>query len=351
MGSNRYFEDFEVGMSLRHATPRTVHGGDLALYIALTGDRRPLASSTELAQSLGYKREVVPDLLTFHLVFGKTVTDISLNAVANLGYADVRFLEPVYPGDTLRAVSEVIGLRQTSKGDAGIVYVTTEGYDQRDRLVLRYHRWVLVPKRDPAAAWEGAIVPTLPKEVEPADLPIPTELNLAQWSNLAWTTGGELLWDDYQVGERIYHPHGMTLDTSEHSMATRLYQNNAEVHFNAHRMKNSRFGERLIYGGHVISVAHALAYPGLENALTMAAWNSGVHANPTFVGDTLYAVTEILGRAELPGRDDLGALRLRLIGIKNANPEQDGVPLAPDGKKYDSRVVLDLDYWALCPRR
>src|SRR5438552_5553519 len=107
MGSKRtegnFFEDFVVGKTIHHAVPRTVYDGDLALYIALTGDRRPLHCSAEFARSLGFQRETVHDLLVFHLVFGRAVQDISLNSPANLGYADVRFVRPVYTGDTLRA--------------------------------------------------------------------------------------------------------------------------------------------------------------------------------------------------------------------------------------------------------
>ena len=83
--------------------PRTITEGDVALYIALTGDRNPRNCSAEFARSLGFERETVHDLLVFHIVFGSAVGDISLNAPGNLGYADVRFVRPVYPGDTLRA--------------------------------------------------------------------------------------------------------------------------------------------------------------------------------------------------------------------------------------------------------
>ena len=92
-----FFEDFKRGAKLVHAVPRTITEGDASLYIGLTGDRSPLYSSAEFARSLGYRREPINDLLVFHMVFGKTVNDVSLNAVANLGYAAVRFLEPVYP--------------------------------------------------------------------------------------------------------------------------------------------------------------------------------------------------------------------------------------------------------------
>src|SRR4029078_365191 len=98
-----------LGQRLLPAVPRTLHGGDISLYMALTGERPPLASSTELARSLGFMRGLIPEMLGFHIVFGNSVVAVSHNAAANLGYADVRFLRPVYPGDTLIAESEVIG--------------------------------------------------------------------------------------------------------------------------------------------------------------------------------------------------------------------------------------------------
>ena len=117
-----FFEDFRLGQTIRHATPRTVTPGDVALYNGLFGPRFAVQSSDEFARKLGYPRSPLDDLLVFHVVFGKTVPDISLNAVANLGYADCRFLKPVYPGATLNAVSQVIGLKENSNRKTGIVY-------------------------------------------------------------------------------------------------------------------------------------------------------------------------------------------------------------------------------------
>ncbi len=351
--TGNYFEDFRVGQRLQHATPRTIHGGDLALYVALTGDRRPLASSTEFARSLGFAREVTHDLLAFHLVFGKTVADISLNAVANLGYSQVLFQRPVYPGDTLTAESEIIGLRELSDGKRGVVYVTSRGFNQKGQEVLSYHRWVMVEKRDPKAPAPTQVIPELPTSVAVADLPVPEALNLARFPNLRWATGGAHLWDDYQVGEKIVHHGGMTLEEADHTMATRLYQNSARVHFDQHAQASTRFGKRLVYGGHVISMAYALAHGGLENVLRMAAWNGGSHVNPTFAGDTIYAWTEVLDKAELPSRRDLGALRLKMVAVKNVDPAREDISLEieVDGKKsFDPRVVLVLDYWGLIPR-
>ena len=111
------------------------------------------------AYAIGYPRSPVDDLLVFHIVFGKTVPDISLNAVANLGYADCRFLHAVYPGDTLTATSQVIGLKENSSRKTGVVYVRSTGFKQDGAKVLEYVRWVMVRKRDEAAAAPGDQVP------------------------------------------------------------------------------------------------------------------------------------------------------------------------------------------------
>jgi 2-methylfumaryl-CoA hydratase len=349
--TGRMFEDFALGQRLLHAVPRTLHGGDIALYMALTGERPPLASSTELARSLGFLRELVPELLVFHIVFGKSVPDVSHNAAANLGYADVRFLRPVYPGDTLVAESEVIGLREVSSGDAGVVYVRTRGTNQKGQDVMSFVRWVLIPKRDKAAARGVNSVPQVPAVVTADRIPVPDTMNLQRFPDLAWAFGGDAAWDDYQPGERLDHPDAMTIEEADHVQVTRLYHNTAQVHFDARGMAESRFGRRLVYGGHVISVAMALARNGLFAALGTAAWNGGAHVAPTFAGDTLRAFTEVVERAELAGRRDVGALRLRLSAVKNATPvELPKVPSLLSGTK-DPRLVLELDYWALFPRR
>ncbi len=99
--AGRFFEDFRIGETIRHATPRTLNAGDASLYSALYGTRFAPQSAETFARAIGYPASPIDDLLAFHVVFGKTVPDVSLNAVANLGYADCRFLQAVYPGDTL----------------------------------------------------------------------------------------------------------------------------------------------------------------------------------------------------------------------------------------------------------
>ena len=351
VSNGRYFEDFGIGQHLVHAIPRTLHGGDISMYMALTGEKNALSSSTELARSLGFQREVMPDLLVFHVVFGKSVPDISHNATANLGYADVRFLRPVYPGDTLVAESEVIGLREVSSGEAGVVYVRTRGTNQKGQEVLSFVRWVMVPKRDKDAAKGINSVPQLPAVVTADRLPVPESMNLQRFPDLAWAFGSTARWDDYDVGERLDHPDAMTIEEADHTQATRLYHNSAQVHFDAKSMAGTKNGKRLVYGGHVISVAMALAQNGLNTQLRLAAWNGGAHVAPTFAGDTLRAFTQVIERAELPSRRDIGALRLRLSAVKNVSAsELANVPPLLSGTK-EPRIVLELDYWSLFPRR
>lgn len=350
-GQGNFFEDFSLGQTLVHGTPRTVGEADQSLYIALTGARHLLSSSKPAAHALGLRDRPLDDLLAFHLAFGKTVNDISLNAVANLGYADVRFLKPVYPGDTLSAESTVVGLKENSHGKSGVVWVRSTALNQNGEEVMTWIRWVMVHKRDPSHPAPSPITPEMPAYVKPDRLVIPFGLNAHGYETDL--TGGRWLWDDYAPGERIDHPAGMTLDESDHTFATRLYQNNARLHFDAHMMADSQFKRRLVYGGHVISICRALSFEGLENVLAIAAINGGTHCHPTFAGDTLYAWSEVLDAWPMTGRANLGALRLRLVGVKNRRPET--LPDAMrdiDGKRaHHDDVVLDLDYTVLLPRR
>ncbi|MBC7953824.1 MAG: MaoC family dehydratase [Rhodospirillaceae bacterium] len=345
--TGNFFEDFRLGQEIRHATPRTVTSGDVALYTALYGSRFAFNSSTEFAKECGLPGAPLDDLAAFHVVFGKTVPDVSLNAVANLGYAAGRFGVPVYPGDTLTTVSTVIGLKENSNKQTGVVYVRSVGSNQRGDMVVDYIRWVMVRKRDVDAVTEEKI-PELPAFVAAADLVIPAGLNTARYDTVL--AGSAHLWDDYAAGEKIDHVDGMTIEEAEHMMATRLWQNTAKVHFNQHTEGQGRFGRRLIYGGHIISMARALSFNGLGNAFKLAAINGGRHVSPTFAGDTIYAWSEVLEKIELPGRTDMGALRLRLVALKNQPAA--GFPFKQEnGKDYEPSVVLDFDYTVLMPRR
>jgi 2-methylfumaryl-CoA hydratase len=189
-------------------------------------------------------------------------------------------------------------------------------------------------------------VPELPKSVEAAQLGTGCpHINPAAYDNVL--AGSSNRFGDYKVGEKIDHVDGVTVEEAEHQIATRLYQNTARIHFNLFAESKGRFGRRLIYGGHAISLARSLTFNGLGNAFHVAAINGGRHVAPLFAGCTVFAWSEVLGRAELPGREDVGALRLRTIATMN-RPCAD-YPLKSGGD-YDPAVILDLDYWVLLPR-
>ena len=336
-----FFEDFTIGQVIDHATPRTVTEGDRAVYGSLYPTRFAVPSSAAFAASVGLDPHPVEELVGFHIAFGKTVPDISLNAVANLGYAECRFVRPVVPGDTLRTSSTVIGLKENSNGKSGVVYVRSTATNQHDEVAIEWARWVMVHKRDREAAPPATVIPELAKALKPSDLVLPPGLDFTSYDFGA--AGETHRFDDYAVGEKIDHVDGVTLTDPEHMLATRLWQNTAKVHFNTQARPD---GRRLVYGGHIISLARALSFNGLANAQLIAAINAGAHAAPAFADDTIYAWSEVLDKAETDV-PSVGALRLRLVATRDRD---ESMTLRGEDGKYAPGVLLDLDVWALIPR-
>ena len=352
---SRFFEDYRLNQKIIHPLPRKVSDADQTLYTAFTGSRFALQFSPPLATRLGYSKPPLDDILVFHMVFGRTVPDLSLNALANLGYADCRFLEPVFAGDTLRAESTVVGLRENSNGKTGIVYVRSVGFNQNGARVLEFYRWLMMKKRSSSSTAPERTIPKMPEAVAPEDLTIPIESkgnaskpDFSNWDCEA--SGSPHLWEDYKIGEQIHHIDGQTIEEAEHQLATRLYQNNARVHFNQHVEAKGRFGKRIIYGGIIISLARAISANGLANCFKVAAINAGSHTAPTFAGDTIYAWSQILDKYPTVGNSkdgadaNLGALRVRTIASKN----NDSMAFS---EKLTENVVLDLDYTLLIPKK
>lgn len=345
--SGNYFEDFSLGQQIVHATPRTITPGDASVYTAMYGTRWAVQSANTFAQNIGLPESPIDDFLVFNIVFGKTVPDVSLNAIANLGYAAGKFGVPVYAGDTVSTVSEVIGLKENSNRRTGTVYVRSVGSNQHGETVLDYVRWVMVPKRKPEAQVADPVVPDLPRSVAATDLIVPKGLKLSGYDMHA--SGSSDYWEDYSVNEQINHVDGVTVEESDHMTATRLYQNTAKVHFNQHAEKDGRFGRRIVYGGHIISIARAASFNGLGNAFKVVAINGGRHVAPCFAGDTIYAWTQVLDKIELPSHPELGALRLRTVAAKDH--ACDDYPYKNSDRSDHRAVVLDFDYAVLVPRR
>ena len=343
-----FFEDFSMGQKISHATPRTITLGDCSLYTALYGSRYALHSSNEFAKQLSLEESPVDDFLLFNIAFGKTVPDISLNAIANLGYAECKFLKPAYPGDTITSHSEVIGLKENSNGDNGVVYVHSTGLNQKNEAVIDYKRWVMVRKKNKSLPKIESVIPKLNSEVTKEEVIAISKDYQFEMKNYDFTAAGsDLVFEDYKIDEKINHIDGITVEEAEHMMATKLYQNNAKVHFNHFVEKGGRFGKRIVYGGHVISLTRSISFNGLSNAFKIIAINGGTHASPCFAGKTVFAWSKIIEKVDVS--DTLGALRIRTNGLGDAQPYQ--FQHQDQNGKFNSDVLLSLDYWALVPKK
>ena len=132
--TGNFFEDFTLGQEIVHATPRTVTVGDVSLFTALYGPRFAVQSSDAFAQRIGYPRSPIDDLLVFHIVIGKTVPDISRNAIANLGYAEFRFIAPVYPGDVLQDERQYFRVSRGAPDPQPVHCIAAHGKDRREHV-------------------------------------------------------------------------------------------------------------------------------------------------------------------------------------------------------------------------
>lgn len=327
-----YFEDFHVGQTFECPTPRVLTNADRALYIAFTGDRMPRFCDAH---------NRIHPLTVFHTVLSQTVKPISFNAVANLGYAEVAWRQPVHIGDTISTTATIIGLKENSGRRDGIVYVRTVGKNQWNEVVLEYVRWVMVRKsREYATPYlDAPVVPGLQSALAPKRLTLhPPD----QCYHKA--TGGKYFYEDYEPGERIVHLGTVTVSEAEHMSFTRLYQNAARLHFETIPPHTAP----VVFGGYAISLGYALSFIGLENRLGLVGINSGVHPHPVHAGDTLACFTDLIEKVEV--HPHVGLLRLRLVVVKNymLGVEMPFEPQHEDatGKQvYNDHVVLDLDYW------
>jgi acyl dehydratase len=144
----RYFEDFEIGDIYEHRLGRTITETDNTWFTLLTMNTNPIHVDRHFSKDTPFGRPLVNSCLTLSLVVGISVSDISENAIANLGWTDVKLPNPVFEGDTIYARSEVLGKRESaSRPNAGIVDVRSEGFKQTGEIVIEYKRTFMVYKR------------------------------------------------------------------------------------------------------------------------------------------------------------------------------------------------------------
>lgn len=144
-----YFEDFEIGAEIKHSLSKTIFESDNNFFSLLTMNHHPVHTNIDYAEQNQHGKILVVGTLVFSLAVGMTVPDVSGKAIANLGYEDVKHLNPVFINDTIYVKTKVLDKRESqSKKDRGIVYVETIAYNQNGVDVLSFRRKVLVKKRN-----------------------------------------------------------------------------------------------------------------------------------------------------------------------------------------------------------
>ena len=144
----KYYEDFEVGDIFKHWPGRTISEADNTWFTLLTMNKHPIHFDHNYASHQMFGKPLVSSTLSLAIVVGMSVFDTSQNAVANLGWEEIKLPNPVFIGDTLYAESEITDKRESkSRPDTGIVTFETRGYNQNNELVLSYYRRMLSKKR------------------------------------------------------------------------------------------------------------------------------------------------------------------------------------------------------------
>lgn len=144
-----YYEDFEVGKEISHSLSKTIFESDNNFFSLLTMNHHPVHTNIDYASKNQHGKVLVVGTLVFSLAVGMTVPDISGKAIANLGYEDIKHLNPVFLNDTLYVRTKILDKWESkTKKDRGIVYVETFAYNQNDIDVLSFRRKVLVKKRN-----------------------------------------------------------------------------------------------------------------------------------------------------------------------------------------------------------
>ena len=144
----RFYEDFVVGDVYQHPLGRTVIATDNIWFTLLTQNTAPIHFDHHYAAQTEFGRPLVDSTFTLALVTGQSVTDISQNVLANLGWDEVRLPHPVFEGDTIYSQSEVLAKRESqSRPNVGIVTVKTTGYNQEGQVVITFKRTIMVYKR------------------------------------------------------------------------------------------------------------------------------------------------------------------------------------------------------------
>jgi 2-methylfumaryl-CoA hydratase len=312
----RHLDDFEIGAVYAHPWDVTVDGGMLAAFAASFQDATPTYASRVAAREVGLQDRPIHPLVLLNLGISFSVHDVSERAIAHLAYIDVRFPNPCYPGDTVRASSCVLGKKPVSAGDKGVIHVRTEVVNQDGVLVCSFERKALVrggrvegrpPDPPHAVVQRGSI--------DDARLPAAIQARLPELPPLRG--GFALAWDDFAPGDVLVHEVGRTVSEAEPVHLATLSRNSHPLHVDEHYCRTNSFAKtRVVFGGLVLAWVLGLASRDTAgNALWELGLDDGAHPGGVLSGDTLFAASQVIGKEALG--PTAGAVTLRVVGVKN----------------------------------
>ncbi len=313
----RYLDEFVPGQVFVHPRGYTFERGPMLDFARVFMQCNPLYLNLEYAKAHGFADLPASPQMVFNVVLSLGVHNDSEKAIANLGYYNVQFLRPVYPGDTLRGYTKVMDRKARGEDKPGIVLIRTLGLNQHNQVVLQYKRKIMV-------GYRGDRLPTTPAPTTPVEFPwvehpvVELPINAGHYP--AQLTGPNTYFEDFALGDLIIHANGRTI-TDEHMAWTYLVGNTHPLHFDrvySTGLSGKMSGEPIVYGGLVFAWLEGLASRDVsENALWELGFTEGYHTQPAVSGDTVAALSRVVATETLPNTDTAGIVTFQFIGVKN----------------------------------
>jgi 2-methylfumaryl-CoA hydratase len=358
----RYLDELDPGQIFEHPRGFTFDTTNMLDFARTYMQTNPLYLNSQYAKAHGFADLPASPQMVFNVTLSLGVQNDSEKAIANLGYYQVQFLRPVYPGDTLRAFTRVLERKDRGADKPGIARIRTVSVNQKDEVVLQYERKIFV-------GWRGDRLPTTPAPEVTVEFPgedqPQVELPLSGEHIAQGLTGPNTYFEDFTAGDIIVHANGRTI-TEEHMALTYLVGNSHPLHFDrifSSGLSGKMSGEPIVYGGLVFAWLDGLASRDLsENAVWELGFTEGYHTQPAFAGDTVGALSRILAVEDVPGAQAYGIVTAQLIGVKNISAAQALEQHGPDlfikedakralGKNKINDKIFEIERRLLIKRR
>ncbi|MVF12487.1 acyl dehydratase [Ketobacter sp. MCCC 1A13808] len=320
----RYLEEYVPGQLFVHPRGFTFSRASIDAFSRTYMQCNPLYLDLEYAKAHGFNDLTASPQMVFNVVLSLGVQNDSEKVIANLGYYNAQFLNPVYPGDTVRAMTMVVDRKERGADKPGIVTIRTLGLNQQDQVVLQYERKLMVAYRGERLATipvSDAPTPAFPwQETASVNLPQTTAKHLSSvpQSVTGWNTYAA----NFKPGDIIVHNNGRTI-TEEHFALTYQVGNTHPLHYDkvfSQSLSGPMSGNPIVYGGLVFAWLEGLASRDLsENAIWELGFTEGYHTQPAVAGDTVFALSRILSVDKAPAdlSDLAEVITVQFIGVKN----------------------------------